>query len=381
MIKNIIYTLLLLLIGMSLNAQYTSGRLTKYKVPVLREYMIIPTGYGLMDGVYDLKISQIGFSEEFSLVDIQIGDIYFDYTNMYVITSINTSPLSGFSPLSPLIRINYLPSSFTTVMPPSSQNAFVARPTDNLGLLAIIQSGDNYITDEHQIRAINHNFMVIDSLLGDIQGSFSLVFDNQTYTSGDTLPATNCVEQTFTSFPLSDKVVLTNFDLSELLTFNVYLNGFYLKPADYTLTQDTLRINNYTFDSSDFLYVAGCYLSISSNSDGKSYMVNEKLATGNLAGTTTFDYIFSIPPYLASKNIKEIHFYTKTAGTGGSLTLSVLKNASQITSLTLGSSINSISQSVVVPVLSNDRFTFSISSNTYTLGNYPVDLYVNLIID
>lgn len=370
-----------LLLTFCVNAQqYDSGRLTNYKVPVLREYMIIPNGYGLMDGVYDIKVSQIGFSEEFSLADLQVGDIYFDYTNMYVITLIDNSPSNGFSPLSPLIRINYLPSSFTTVMPPSSQTAFVARPTDRLGLLAIIQSGANYITDEHQIRAINHNFMVIDSLLGDIQANFSLVFDGQTYTNGDTLPATNCVSQTYTSFPLVNKVLITGIDITELLTFDVYLNGFYLKPADYTLTGDTLSITDYTFDSSDFLYVAGCYLSISTN-DQKSYLLNEKLFTGNLIGTTTFDYIFNIPESLASKSIKEFQFYTKTGGSSGGLTISVLKNGSPITTLNLNSSEINTNQNVVIPIAENDRFTFAITANTYTVGNYPTDLYVNIVIE
>lgn len=377
--KKILFFLFVVL-SFNLNAQYNSGRLTNYKVPVLREYLLIPDGYTFTDGVYDVKISQIGFSEEFSLVDLEVGDIYFDYTNMYIIASINTNPSEGFSVLSPLIRLNYLPSSFTMVMPPTSQTAFIARPSDKLGLLAVIQTGDNYINSEHQIRAINHNFMVIDSLLGDIQSSFSIVFNGNTYASGDTLPSTNCVSQTFTSFPLIDKVVITDIDISELLTFDVYINGFYLKPTDYTLTNDTLTINNYIFDNSDFLYISGCYLSVSTN-DQKTYLLNEKLFVGDIIGTTTFDYIFNIPESLASKSIKEFQFYTKTGGSSGGLTISVLKNGSPITTLNLNSSEINTNQNVVIPIAENDRFTFAITANTYTVGNYPTDLYVNIVIE
>lgn len=155
--KKIQIILFLILNSFSLLAQFEGGRLQDVRINAS-----LGTFTSAGGASYTGSVGSVG-STGYTVDSIAIGDLLMTETNIYRVTAVTITTPGSIASLTVL----YLQGTTGTQAAPSSGRGMIVRPTLNLGLLLLTQNGSNFITEEQEAKALTHNFMVIDSLLGN----------------------------------------------------------------------------------------------------------------------------------------------------------------------------------------------------------------------
>ena len=361
---------ILLLFTISGYSQFSGGRLQDVRMNVN-----IGSFTSLGSGIYSGSIGTVG-STGYTVDSIQIGDILFDENNIFRIDSVTVTVPGSIA----AIKVTYRQGTAGTTSGPVAGKGFVIRPTVNYGLLLLTQWGSNFITNEQFAKALTHNFMVLDSLS---QSQFLLYLGDTLLTSGDTIPRTICEDQLFTSFPLDSGVVVTAFELSTTATLDVYLNGNYVTPNNYTISGDTLYFNSYSFDTADKFYVKGCTSGVVAQSTvAYDYILPLSVEAHNVSLTTsndTLNFIYSFPQHFNNKDISEVHVYFSSPGNTGSFIVNILLNNVQIGTTTFTNTQNDRVITLTKNITSYDKLKIAVSTNNMTTPPKGLNLNVKII--
>lgn len=182
MIKHISFLFFFLLALTAFSQPYAGGRLQDMR---FNASIGIFSAGGVGD--YQGAVGVVG-STGYDVDSIEVGDILFDDLNLYRVDAVSVTVAGSVATLD----VTYLSGTVGSNIAPQTGKGYVGRPTPNLGLLLLTENGSNFITEEQEAKALTHNFLVIDQLLGNLSTAGDTIFvetPDSTYsvTAGDTV--------------------------------------------------------------------------------------------------------------------------------------------------------------------------------------------------
>lgn len=328
-------TLLLGLLALcgTLQAQYTGGRLEDTRLNV-------SVGFFAPGGVGDY-IGPVGVlgATGYTVDEVRPGDLLMDEVNLYRIDSVEIVTPESLATL----HVSYLPGTVGGAQPPQGPRGAIVKPTEYLGLLLLTQNGSNLITEEQEAKMLTHNFLLIDSLLGNISLAASPDLDTINYlgngqyeiidegrrdtlnTQADSNPIVNPVTiegNTYPAITTSVQTILENLaeainhvpDSIQLLDNGdgTYTSIIYGDTTTIYVRADSIPIVE-PITVGDSTYAGGTSVEVILNALAEQYSdqhINEACAYGvNQVG-----HGFSVGDFLSQENNNGPYFLSSTSG-------------------------------------------------------------------